>query len=60
MINNDRVNERARRAIVSTVIQLRVNQEIKDLFDKACKKNGVTISDTLRSLMLEYIEMNKD
>lgn len=60
MINNDRVNEMARRAHVSTVIQLRVNQEVKDLFDKACKKNNVTISDTLRALMMEYIEMNKN
>ena len=39
----------------STVLQIRVREELKDQFTEACKKNNTTPSTALREFMRTYV-----
>lgn len=58
-MNVARVNESARKQVMSTVIQLRVSKVLKEQFTNECSRNGVEVASVLRALMEEYIEESK-
>jgi len=37
-------------------MNFRVNPQLKELFEKACQKEGITVSDCLNYLMLKYAQ----
>jgi len=37
-------------------MNFRVNPRLKELFEKACQSEGITVSDCLNYLMLKYVQ----